>query len=204
MRNLTLPVIACAGTLALGACVTVNVYFPAAEVRDLSRKIEEEVRKQAAQDAETAPETPVADAPPAEGTTSWLDTLAGVTPAYAQEVPAPEVTSPAIRKIIESRASRVSSLGKHKAAGVIGENNRGLVEIRNLEALSDLKERAEAQRLVKAENADRDELFREIAAIKKVDLSQLDKIRETYAGTIREMARPGEWIQSPDGSWKQK
>jgi len=42
-------------TLAvLTACVTVNVYFPEAEVRDLSKQIEQEVRKQAAQQSEVA------------------------------------------------------------------------------------------------------------------------------------------------------
>ena len=87
---------------------------------------------------------------------------------------------------------------------MIGESNQGLVEVRSLDSLTELKDRAEVQRLVKAENADREELYREIAAAKKVDLSQLPKIRETYASTLREMARSGEWIQMPDGAWKQK
>jgi len=127
-----------------------------------------------------------------------------VTPAYAQGVADPEVTSPAIRKIIESRGARVASVEKYKASGVIGENNKALLEIRSLDAITDLKGRAEAQRLVKEENADRTELFAEIAAAKKVDASQIPKIQETYAGTIRERARSGEWIQMPDGAWKQK
>ena len=119
-------------------------------------------------------------------------------------MPAPEVSSPAIRKIIDSRAARVAALNKYKSRGVIGENKRALVEVRNLDALPDLKARADVQRLVKAENADREELFKEIAVAKSVDLSQLSKIRDTYASTLREKARPGDWIQEPDGAWKQK
>jgi uncharacterized protein YdbL (DUF1318 family) len=208
--------------LVLGACVTVNVYFPAAEVKDLSRKIEDEVQKEAAkaQDKPAAPaqepkapadpnapdgrNAPATVPPSAPGSASLFDTLLGVTPAYAQGVADPEVTSPAIRKIIESRAARVASLDKYKSAGVIGENNKALLEIRSLDAVTDLKSRAEAQRLVKDENADRTELFAEIAATKKVDATQIPKIQETYAQTIRERARAGDWIQMPDGAWKQK
>ena len=102
-----------AAFLTLAACVTVNVYFPAAAVKDLSRKIEEEVQKeaektqppqkepggQAAPAPAPAAERP-AEKPPAQGSAKLLDTLLGVTPAYAQagSVAAPEVSSPAIRR----------------------------------------------------------------------------------------------------------
>ncbi|HSO22622.1 MAG TPA: DUF1318 domain-containing protein, partial [Chondromyces sp.] len=76
--------------------------------------------------------------------------------------------------------------------------------VRNLDAIQGLKERAEAQKLIKDENADREQLFREIAAAKNVELSQLPQIRTTYAEALRENARPGDWIQLPDESWAQK
>ena len=88
--------------------------------------------------------------------------------------------------------------------GVVGENNEGLVEIVKLDAVKDLRERAEVQRVVKAENADREQLYKEIAAAENVDLAQLPRIRETYAETMRNKARAGDWIQLPDGTWKQK
>lgn len=219
MRTRSILTIVAAVALVLSACVTVNVYFPAAEVKDLSRKIEDEVQKEAAakaQDkaAEPAPDKLPADAnapqgpesapPPHGGSASLFDTLLGVTPAYAEGVANPEVTSPAIRKIIESRAARVAALDKYKAMGAIGENNKALVEIRSLDAVSDLKARAEAQRLVKDENADRTEMFAEMAVAKKVDSAQIPKIQEIHAQTIRESAKAGEWIQMPDGAWKQK
>ncbi|MEM9291728.1 MAG: DUF1318 domain-containing protein [Acidobacteriota bacterium] len=139
-----------------------------------------------------------------------LDTLARASApraAYAQgspdTVPAPEITNPAIRRIIESRAQRVSELNQLKAAGVLGENNRALVEVRNLDSL-ELKDRAKVQRLVKAENEDRQTMFREIAAATDVDLSQLEQIQSTYADTLRRKAKAGTWIQLADGSWQQK
>ena len=211
--------------VTLLTCVTVNVYFPAAAIKDLSRKIEEEVQKEAAKDQKAPAESPKAPAespkapeprppeppPPAQKpseppSAGVLDSLLGVSAAYAgtDAVGTPDVTSPAIRKIIQSRAARVDALNLFKSSGVVGENKQALVEIRNLEGISDLKVRAEVQRLVKAENADREELFREMAVAKKVDPSQIPKIRETYAATLRELARLGDWIQTPDGTWKKK
>ena len=132
-----------------------------------------------------------------------FDLLVGATPAMAQ-VAQPEITNPAIRKIIDSRSARYNELRRYLDQGVLGENNKGLLEVRNLEALTDLKARADVQRLVKAENADRQELYKEIAAAKNVDLAQLPKIQETYAATLRQNAKPGDWIQQPDGNWVKK
>ena len=195
------------------ACVTINVYFPEEAVEDLSQQIESEVRERAAEIDEEQPaaddgsavqeQTQEPDAKPVDRS-GLFETLLGIQPALAaDEVAAPEVTNPAIRKIIDSRAARVGKINSYKSNGVIGENSEALVEIRNLDAV-DLRSRAEVQRLVKEENADRQRLFGEIAAAKNVDRSQLPRIRETYAKTLRANARPGDWIQTADGAWKQQ
>jgi uncharacterized protein YdbL (DUF1318 family) len=195
------------------ACITINVYFPEAAIKDLSEQIEEEVQQQAGEDAATAGDGEATPTPSPEARLQvdplqWLLSL-GASTAWAEEeepdeVPAPEISNPAIRKLIDSRAARLKTLVSLKARGVIGENNRGMVEIRTLEPLESLKERAEVQRLVKAENADREQLYREIAAAENVDPSQLERIGQTYAETLRDKAHPGEWIQLPDGRWTQK
>lgn len=199
MRRAGFPIVALA---VLTACVTVNVYFPEAEVRDLSKQIEQEVRKQAAEQSGEAPPAAPESQAPNQGA-SLLDLLVGATPAMAQ-VAAPEITNPAIRKIIDSRSARFNELRKYFDQGVLGENNKGLVEVRALDAVADLKARADVQRLVRAENTDREELYKEIAAAKNVDLSQLQKIRETYAETLRQNSKAGDWIQKADGSWVKK
>ncbi len=202
------------GTLVLGAalaaaCVTINVYFPEAAVKELAEEIEAEVRRAAQEGGEASPEGPppsAAHAVPGGPAAALLGLALGAAPLYAAEgeVPSPEVTNPAIRRIIESRARRVADLDRYKAMGVVGEGNRALVEIRDLGAVADLRQRAEIQRLVKDENSDRDQLFREIAAATGVDLSQLPRIQETYAETLRQHARRGDWIQLPDGTWTRK
>jgi uncharacterized protein YdbL (DUF1318 family) len=206
--------------LIVAGCVTINLYFPEQEVKDLAGEIEKQVQAKAEAEGSSGdePSTPADPPPPSKAdgkpgtdlqshsrnSMGPFDILLGVTPAHAQEIPEPETTNPAIRKIIDSRAARLSELNGYKSSGVIGENNKGEVEIRDLGALSDLRARAEAQKLVRAENADREQLYREIAAAKNIDPSQLDKVRETYAETLRANARPGDWIQMPDGTWKQK
>lgn len=190
--------------LIVAGCVTINLYFPEGEVKDLAQKIENEVQEAAKSDAPPAGDPAPTGGPSSRnGSIGLFDSLLGVTPVYAQEVPSPEVSNPAIRKIIESRAARLSELDKFKRLGAIGENNQGLVEVRDLDALSDLRARAEVQKVVRAENADREELYKEIAAVKSIELSQLGKIKETYAETLRKNAKPGDWIQLPDGTWKQ-
>lgn len=196
--------------LALGllGCVTINLYFPEGEVKDLAQQIETEVQEKAAEDgtvpaAEDQPPASPEPSPRSAATTGPLDFLLGVSVVEAQSVPEPEVTNPAIRKIIDSRAARLGDVNRYKGTGVIGENNKGLLEARKLESITDLRERAAVQQVVRAENTDREQLYKEIAAVKNIDLSQLDKIRATYAETLRANARPGDWIQLPDGTWKQ-
>ena len=166
----------CAAVLA--ACITINVYFPEAAVKELAQQIEDEVQRKAAGEAAQAPE-----------------------PTPASE---PEISNPAIRKIIDSRATRLAAINDLKVKGVIGESNQALLVVRNLDAIQGLKARADAQKLIKDENADREQLFKEIAAAKNVDLAQLPQIQTTYAETLREKAHPGNWIQLPDGTWVQK
>ena len=206
----------CAAVLA--ACITINVYFPEAAVKELAQQIEDEVQRKAAGEAAQAPEptpasepeaTPTPAAEPGPGTSESLLSFIlsfGATTAYAaeDEVAAPEISNPAIRKIIDSRATRLAAINDLKVKGVIGESNQALLVVRNLDAIQGLKERADAQKLVKDENADREQLFKEIAAAKNVDLAQLPQIQTTYAETLREKAHPGDWIQLPDGTWAEK
>lgn len=198
------------GVLAL-ACVTINVYFPEEKVKDLSEKIEDAVAREAAEEA--AP----AEADKASGNQAVrldfstaasfvVGSVLALLPAgdiSAQEVAEPEISNPAIRRIVESRGARVGELTRFKAAGAIGENNQALLEARDLQALP-LQDRAAAQRLIKAENDDREQMFKEIAAATGADPSSMPQIRTTYAETLRQKAKPGEWIQQPNGEWQKK
>lgn len=218
--------------LTLVACVTINVYFPEAAVKDLSERIEEAVAREAAKDGDTPTDGAATDGAATDGATTdgaatdgaaspssvggaallaqrayraFAKTALRLTaePVMADQVAAPEVTNPAIRRIIASRAARLPALNRFKSQGALGENNRALVEVRDLSVL-ELQQRAQAQRVARAENDDRNRMFREIAAATGADLSTLPQIQQTYARTLRENARRGDWIQMPDGQWRQK
>ena len=211
VSSLPLPAATVVALVAMAgaACVTIKVYFPEARIQKLSDQIEAEVERQGGAEAEAPPTAAPAPAPPApegmSGGLLWWESLIGVEVAHAQEeVPLPSATSPAIRKIIESRAARLTALRRLKNMGAIGESNKGLLEPRNSEAVTDLAQRAEMQRLVKQENDDRELLYREIATAEGVAASQLPRIRETYAATIRERARTGDLLQLPEGTWIRK
>jgi uncharacterized protein YdbL (DUF1318 family) len=202
--------------LVLGACVTINVYFPEAEIENLSERIEEEVAKQAAEQqgkqedetpAEGADEAPEGDEPQTSSRAprpGLLDALFGVRPAYAAEVEDPGISNPAIQKIIDSRAKRVDEIKRFKDMGVIGEANDGTLAIRDLSRLEDLRQRARVQKLVREENEDRKALYREIAKAKDLEPSQIPRVASTYAETLRERAAKGHWIQLENGEWKRR
>jgi len=216
----TFATFALATQVFAASCVTINVYFPEAAIQDLVERIEEQVERQATATGEEGALLPtdegnrvaasVTVAGPlirawsrVAGPLLTLTAPTALAQSSANKVAAPEVTNPAIRAIITSRAKRLAALNRFKQQKVIGENNQGLVEARDLTKLA-LRDRATVQRLLKAENADRETLYREIAAVKNVDLSQLARIRETYAKTLREKAKNGDLVQQPDGRWTEK
>jgi uncharacterized protein YdbL (DUF1318 family) len=55
--------------------------------------------------------------------------------------------------------------------------------------------------IVRAENADRETVYQEIA--RKFNISLL-KVGQRRALKIAQLARPGHWLQHPDGHWYRK
>jgi uncharacterized protein YdbL (DUF1318 family) len=88
--------------------------------------------------------------------------------------------------------ARVPVITAQKAAGVLGENNQGFVEVRGAGGDAALAE---------AENADRREVYGMIAQKEGTEAGVVGRRR---AARIRDMARPGEWLQDPGGRWYKK
>ncbi len=89
--------------------------------------------------------------------------------------------------------SRLPVINALKAQGLVGENNQGLLEFRGGQ-----KPNAD---VISAENADRQEVYKAIAARQKTTPAF---VGQTRAAQIAEKESPGTWIQSADGTWKQK
>jgi uncharacterized protein len=206
LRHASLKLIACC--LALSACVTINVYFPAAAAEKAADKIIEDVwggdkSSESETKREDNKQTTVRDSTGAQrillaAAASVLDFI--VTPAHAQANL--NVDTPAIRQLTQSMEARHGQLKKYYDAGSIGLTRDGLVQVRD-QNLVPLPERNSVRKLVAEENADRTNLYREIAAANGHAEWETD-IRTTFAERWASKAAAGWWYQDESGAWKQK
>jgi uncharacterized protein YdbL (DUF1318 family) len=173
------------------SCITVNVYFPAPEVRRAAEEIVEETWG----GGETT-EVPAAPASPR----SWLDRL-GPSRAFAQGANI-DVSTPAIVKLKASIATRAPKLKPYLAAGNVGIGRDGLLVVRSTEGLA-LKDQATVRQLVDAENRDRLALYGEIAKANDFGEDRVPEIQRIFAKTWIDKAEKGWWVQNEAGAWTQ-
>jgi uncharacterized protein YdbL (DUF1318 family) len=179
------------------ACVTVNIYFPAAAVERAADQIVKETWGGPAK-----PATPVPQ-PQSRSLFSPNRSLAlsFVSEAFAQDADI-NVTNPAIRALKDSIKKRSDAIKPYMDRGNIGIAQDGLLAIRSADGLN-LKERAEASQLIDAENKDREALYAEIAKANGIPKENIPKIKSIFAKSWIEQAQPGWWIQS-NGNWQKK
>jgi uncharacterized protein YdbL (DUF1318 family) len=102
-----------------------------------------------------------------------------------------------------SMASRFPQLQPFYGKGAVGETNNGLVAIRDVGALS-LKEKADVNRLVEQENADRQALYTEIIKANNLDMGTMGELQRLFANSWRDRSSPGWSIQLDNGQWSKK
>jgi len=205
LRHASLKLIACC--LALSACVTINVYFPAAAAEKAADKIIEDVwggdkssesQTKREDNKQTALRDTAGQRMLLAAAASVLDFI--VSPAHAQANL--NVDTPAIRQLTQSMEARHAQLKKYYDAGSIGLTRDGLVQVRD-QNLVPLPERNSVRKLVAEENADRTNLYREIASANGHAEWETD-IRTTFAERWASKAPAGWWYQDESGAWKQK
>jgi uncharacterized protein YdbL (DUF1318 family) len=192
-----------APTIFFVSCVTVNIYFPAAAIQKAADQIVDEVHKNPPQTPGEAPAQKPEDKKD-KSSRPGVFRLArfGPTEAYAAGVDV-NVSTPAIRNLKATIAGRFPQLQPLYGKGAIGETNDGLLAIRDTGALS-LKEKADVNRLVEQENADRHALYAEIIRANNLDTSKLAEVQRLFANSWRDKSSPGWWIQSDDGQWRKR
>ena len=206
LRHASLKLIACC--LALSACVTINVYFPAAAAEKAADKIIEDVwggDKSSESDTKREDNKQTAVREEAGAQRVLLAAAASVLnfivpPAHAQANL--NVDTPAIRQLTQSMEARHAQLKKYYDSGSIGLTRDGLVQVRD-QNLVPLPERNAVRKLVAEENADRTNLYREIASANGHAEWETD-IRTTFAERWASKAPGGWWYQDESGAWKQK
>lgn len=190
-----LALLALAFVVAACVPVTVNITFPQEKLEGAAGRIEDMVR---------SPE----NKPPAEpkkGPQSRLveRLLAALAPRAAAAqgrsvdvVPEIRVQTPELMRAIRSRQSRNPQLDQWKSRGCIGETNQGLLEARLGQGCT-----GEVAALIGAENADRSFIYDTLMQQNNIPAGDAPRVRAAFAKANRDRARPGEWVQEPNGQW---
>ncbi len=195
--------------LVMAACVTINVYFPAAQAQQAADRIIRDVygtpKGKAPPPAESAPAKP-APAPKAspQGRLERPVWVAGlewlVTPAQA--APNLSVNTPTVRRLEASMKQLHARLVPYFRSGIVGLTADGRIQIRDLNAVP-LEKRHFVRRLVSEQNHARDALYHEIARVNGHPDWE-PKIRAIFARRWIDNAPAGWWYQDKSGKWRRK
>ena len=177
----------------LTSCLTINIYFPVAEVEKTAEKIVDDVYGQKKE--ETPP-----DKKDDSSLLDWLDLL-GPRRAHADEVTT--VSNAAITALKNQIAANHSQLIPFYNGGQVGITQLGSLEIRSTSGLN-LQQVATLRKLVEADNQARTRLYQEVATALNLQAEQVPKVRQIFANEWRNKAQGGWWIQSDSGSWQKK
>ncbi|HUP90612.1 MAG TPA: DUF1318 domain-containing protein [Solimonas sp.] len=188
-----------ASTLAVvAACVTINVYFPAAAAEKTADRIIDEVWG-------------AEGAPPAKPVPKPTSSIAGrtlvallelVVPAAQAQEPNFDASSPEIDRLKSQMENRYAELKPYFDSGAVGLGNDGFVELHDA-SLVPLSARNTVRTQVANENSDRAALYREIAVANKQPQWEGD-IRSVFAQRWIAKAKTGWWHKDANGAWKQK
>jgi uncharacterized protein YdbL (DUF1318 family) len=207
------------GLLAACAFITVNVYFPEKDVKQAYKSLDDMLLKQG---EKTAPAEP---APPAEDQNSperkpvsliqhkRVFSLALVQNAYAAEDISQDLAKelsqmPEVQKAYADIRANIPALNVLRDSGAIGEGSTGKIEILDKTKLGN------NQALVDTvNNARKTVIFAMAKATLKItgqpeNDNTLKQARvdsaKTFASVRQEKAKPGWFIQLPNGRWVQK
>ena len=205
------------GLALLAGCVTVNVYFPAAQAQQAADKVIDAVTGSTdappAQEPQSKPQSAPGEQPPSS------DDRAAATPgsvllaatgrvlellvptAAAQEQANVNISTPEIRAIIGSLRQRYRSLKPFVASGAIGFTADGNIAVRDPSSVP-LAQRATLTRLVTQQNQDLSQLYSEIAAANGHPEWAPD-IRNVFAQRWQAHARKKGWYyRDGGGNWE--
>jgi uncharacterized protein YdbL (DUF1318 family) len=192
------------GSLWLAACVTINVYFPAAAAEKAADKIIDDVLgpgQSQGSSSKSDKRSAIFERPERVLLAAAAGVLDLLVPAAHAQAADLNIATPAINQLTQSMKLRQEQLKKYYDSGAVGFTRDGLIEIRD-QNLIPLPERNAVRKLVADENADRANLYREIAAANGHPEWESD-IRKTFAERwVSRAAESGWWLQDANGAWK--
>lgn len=181
------------------ACVTINVYFPAAAAEKAAEQFVGKVFGDVPEGKPVEPEPETKHEPKPPGA-MLIDLL---IPSAQAQTPDLSIQTPQLQAIQTRMRQRFDGrLAAAFASGAVGLTRDGQIAIRDAAAVP-LAERAALNQAVADDNRDRQAVYREIAVAN--DHPEWEaQIRETFAKQWLQQARPGWYYQDASGAWKQK
>src|SRR5660397_27989 len=165
----------------IAGCVTVNIYFPAAQVQKTAEKIVDEVYQEKR-------EPPIPEPAEKPRSSNEGDAFRGIVrlarfgpaPAFAEE--ATSVSNAAIRGLKEQIGRRHTELLPFYQQGQAGITRDGFLEVRGTSGLG-LSQVAAVKRLIDADNAARRQLYEEVGKALNLKPEQVSQVRKAVSYT---------------------
>jgi uncharacterized protein YdbL (DUF1318 family) len=112
----------------------------------------------------------------------------------------------AVLTAIQNREFNKDDIDEFKRDEAVGENARGYLEIRPHERLNtDPEYKKLVAQIVEEENRDRKIIMQRIIDINpNIQASDQAEVEKVFAKLNQDGAKPGEWIQLPNGEWAKK
>src|SRR5690606_3968448 len=105
------------------------------------------------------------------------------------------------KKIQLRQAMRLDEINSLKREGFLGESNNGYLVLRG--SPSPLKQKR-IKSLLKEENEDREELYKEVLKANNQPSSKMKLIEDSFSRSFTSNSPSGSWEQNEDGSWSKK
>jgi uncharacterized protein YdbL (DUF1318 family) len=187
--------------LLLTACVTINIYFPAAAADKVADEVIKEIQGVSTQE-KSEPE-----ARANHGRLAFyyvVDRILAViiSPAHAAGEADLSIKTVQINKLRHTMKQRFSVLQENYASGLIGIKADGFLVVRNLSEVP-FKNRNQLKKLVASENNDRQTLYQTIANANGHPEWYV-QIKTTFARHWLSNANIGWWYQTASGAWQQR
>lgn len=186
--------------LFLSACVTINIYFPAAAVDKVADEIIKEIQEDS---SDATQQTPASQAQ----LSMWeirayqlVDRAIATVISSAHAEPNLAVDTIEIRRVKASMRTRFADLKGVYNQGLIGITTEGLLTHKTS---IPLKDRNKVNKLIQAENADRKYLYQSIANANGHP-EWFAQIKAAFAKKWINNAQAGWWYQDSNQQWQQK
>lgn len=193
--------------LLLSACVTINIYFPAAAADKVADEIIKGIQSDSGvTDSESGSEKQLL--PPQSKANDMplvvfklLDSVVNILiPSAHAETADLSVNTSEIRALRANMKKRFSALKPYYTKGLVGVKRDGFIVTKGSVPL---KDRNKLSKLIAAENKDRKNLYHTIANANGHP-EWYEQIKSTFATRWVSNAQAGWWYQGSNGAWVQK